>query len=270
LKMRIWAAALLAAAISANAEAQDGLIGTIPRNNGSVLEVMKANKCQEGWLSQILLDSRIRPSEYRRLPKGKQVRLRGRSCMDVPPRATREATTLFLRGPRTVTKTVPRPSPAPNPGPDPHEKIIDDLKEELRLLRLAKEPAQPATDEPGNKSVEAVQMPPSPGELNLLSAFLVGAILMAALSYFLFYRWKSTKAYAETTRSVDFYKRYGFTLERIQLVGNGKVPHYEVVLRCNDCGKLVVGDSEAELKRHAEVEHSKDRVQTPPVVPKSP
>jgi hypothetical protein len=102
LKALFISCALLLLATPAAAE-KTKLLGTLSPAKNSVLKVMTKAGCQEGWLGQVLKDSKIKPSHVRNLPVGRKVYFRG-SCKAEPPNTVKATShTIALRDARVGT-----------------------------------------------------------------------------------------------------------------------------------------------------------------------
>jgi hypothetical protein len=256
LSAKLWLAAALAASLSANAAAK-GVIGTIPRNNGSVLEVMKRAGCQEGWLSQVLLDSRIKPSEMRRQPRGKVIVLNAESCQNVPPLAARETTRRILR-PTVIVRRAPVVTNNRQGEIDALKKRANDAMEEaktyLTRARSSEEREERLRKELASRAV--VVAPKRNG--GLILAALAGAVLALALG-FVFYRQREGRfAKAPLKKSAGNYNKHLFTLVWQKRSGRG----YESRYQCDECGEEIPGD-DASLNRHVQEKHSMARMMEP-------
>lgn len=256
--MRILAAAIFAAAISVTTYAQDknGLISTITRENGSVLDVIKANKCQEGWRSQILLDSNIRPGNQYRLPRGTKIILHEHSCQDIPPLATREMTAILLQTPKVVTVSKLLAS-------NTNDGLINQLRTDLdKAGKTIKGLQEKLDNKPSEDSPAPIILPVAPSRRsNLVWAVLLGFALGVGLCYFGYQRVSQRYAKFDKVKEVSYNgKKYQFSL-------NGHIPDatlangYIGTYHCNLCPanqEHLVG-REPVLVNHIKKEHSEDR-----------
>ncbi len=72
-------------------------LGTLDRTRNSVSAVMKNAGCDLGWLSAVVEDSGINPSDLRHLPVGQPVKIKEGRCKTAPPALVNDLSSLLLR-----------------------------------------------------------------------------------------------------------------------------------------------------------------------------
>lgn len=70
--------------------------GALSRKQNSVSKVMDNAGCRMGWLSKVLSDSHIKPSQLRRLPVGQKVIMHG-SCKEEPPASIADLSRMIIQ-----------------------------------------------------------------------------------------------------------------------------------------------------------------------------
>lgn len=125
------------------------LLAIVTRSQRSALEILQRERCDTGWLSQLLEDSNLTGSDWRKLPLGTKLYLNTLSCKAPPPKEVAESTSSLLMEPRPKPKTpsrprtaklVPKPEPeAPVPSPTLENRIATLSAENETLSKSNKE-----------------------------------------------------------------------------------------------------------------------------------
>lgn len=232
----------------------------------SVWSVMASNKCDFGWLSQVLKDSNIKAKNVRRLPIGQEVNLS--TCNGRAPKMVRAESLAVLRVDRTPQEVVTSEVATPEAGlakaqldaatarADKAETDVARLQNEVKDLGLARQKAEreavAAKNEATAAKNEAAALKADNGNSFLANSGLVisGMVLAAAVFILLARTFLKRRVFAVKNKIVNIRGRtIELSLGQVEIASTGELTH---LWRCAHCTTLLADD---DIQPHIEADH---------------
>jgi hypothetical protein len=236
------------------------ILGKLTPAHNSVLEVMAKAGCDDGWLAQVLKDSKINPAQVRSLPIGRKIYFRG-SCKAEPTKKMRAASHMIaVRDSRGSTIQILKKKVTALEAKN--TKIDKQLKEAAQSTRLGDKITK-LSDQLAAPTPVTVVYPRKKLESILAIAGEIASILaLGILVYGLIFWPRSKPPVPENPNRVSFDKTWHLDIDgkpwNFDLVAVEPEPVTGTLLgryKCPECGERNLFGRERNFLIHVRTKH---------------